>query len=267
MSVPAHTVLIMTPEETRDDATGVPARVGNYWEIADYSTLVDGLRDGRPLDDIAADLERTRTAVAARLALLIPEDADVARRPFDRELWLRAALNTPGGYAWCAVLRTHYTARGMHLWTAEDDALLRTAWQQRTPLAELVAQLGLPELRIVNRCIQLDLAESLSHVSQHLQPTTGGTVDVRARLALDRAAAAVWVLVIDGYGDPVPELDHARQHVSLHPHYDAAMEAAAELLERAGDDTDPVCCSILERTVGEGTIGGSAHHTTRDSDP
>lgn len=266
LSAPAPTVLIMTAHQTRDDTTAVPARVGTYWDIADYTTLVDGLRDGRLLEDIAADLERTRSAVAGRLAWLIPAEADVARRTLDRELWLREALNTTGDYDWFAVLRTHYTTRGMHLWTAEDDTLLHTAWQQRTPLVELVAQLGLPEMHIVRRCMQVDLADSLPHVTQRLQPIPGGTVDVRARLARDRAAAAVWVLIIDGCGTPILELGHARQHVSLHPHYDAALDTAAELLDAADEDTDTVRYSILERTVGEGTIG-SAHHMVLDSEP
>lgn len=235
-----------------------PSRQGHYWTIDDYTALVTGLRDGCELEELAYEMGRTASAVAGRLSWLLPSDAEVLRRRSDREQWLREALADGEGYDWLAVLRSHYVARGLHLFTADEDEQLRTAWDHHTGLVELVERMGIRELPLALRFLQLGLAEDVPTVVNRLGAMAGGAVDVRARLATDRAAAAVWVLVIDGVGDRVAAFDRGRQHISVHPHIDAAMDTAAEMLAEV-EPVEQVRYSIAERTVGDGTVGADHH--------
>lgn len=252
MSGPTSTVAVMTISEHE------PGRKGQYWTVGDYEVLVDGVQGGRLLEDLAGEVGRSLGAVAARLRWLIPSEEPVPRRRADRELWLREQLNAAEGYDWFGVLREHYAAHGTHLWTAAEDEQLRAAWYQRRGLPELVEQFGVGELTVALRCVQLGLAGELPSVVTQVGATPGGVVDVRARLAAERAAAAVWVVVVDGVGDRVSAFDGQRQHISVYPHLDAALDAVAELLAEVSDP-DGVRYSIAERTVGEGIVGETRH--------
>jgi hypothetical protein len=88
------------------------------------------------------------------------------------------------------------------------------------PLAADTEVLAASELKIACQLMRLGLAENSRETAERLGCDPAGTLAGRVRLAEDRAAAAVWVLVVDGaHGtDPTPigvtaSLRH-RRHIS-----------------------------------------------------
>lgn len=96
--------------------------------------------------------------------------------------------------------------------------MLRLAWENSTALPEVTARLGVDEVQVVRRLMALGIATDTLAVTDRLGCSPRGYVDVQRRLAADRAAARVWVLVIHDLGaEPM--------HQSLHPTRDAAVTA------------------------------------------
>ena len=59
----------------------LPAKAGKPWEMDDDVVLTQGYENGRPLHLLAAELERTRSAIQARLFKLgLVEEADTRFR-------------------------------------------------------------------------------------------------------------------------------------------------------------------------------------------
>lgn len=248
-----------------DQTQHATPRSGAPWSDSEHELLVDGLRNGLVLEDIAAQLGRSLKAVHGRLLYLVPAQAQVAAR--EREQWLREQLALTG-VDWQAVIREHYRSRGWTYWTQHDEQALLDAWQRHTPLAEVAAQFATSELATAKALIQQNLATDLAAVAARLGTSSGSTLDLRLRLAADRAAAAVWVLVIDGAtdADPAQPLPH-RRHLSVHASHDDALATLGRILS-AAEATAEVSWSIAERTPGEETVGATHHDllpTTGDS--
>jgi hypothetical protein len=133
----------------------------------------------------------------------------------------------------------------------------------------LTAQTGASDLEVATRLIQLGLATSAGEVVARLGAQPGGTLDIRVRMATDRSAAAVWVLIADGArgSERARPLDHldgsaAHRHVSLHGSAEEARHVLDRLLvghlERGGE-VDDVTITLAERTVGDLAIGQTHH--------
>lgn len=105
---------------------------------------------------------------------------------------------------------------------------LRQGWEQMRPLQELTETLAASELEIARQLMRLGVAENSREVAERLGCDPAGTLDRRLRLAEDRAAGSVWVLVVDGArGTERITLDEAEprghhRHVSVHVDYDTA---------------------------------------------
>ena len=79
-------------------------RVGEKWSEPEYGRLIESLRNGLPLEDIAERLRRDVDAVASRCQRLLPPGYRVRRREAD--LVLRTYLANDPVYDWRAGLRS-----------------------------------------------------------------------------------------------------------------------------------------------------------------
>jgi hypothetical protein len=243
-------------------------RSGEPWAEDEDARLVKEIRAGRPTDDIAVLLQRSASAVRSRLRWLIPSEQRAAVKASERESWLREALNSPtSGYDWREALRENYAADGRRYWSAADMALLREGWRLNRPLPALAEELSASEVDVTLQLCRSGLADSVREVVDRLGATPGGTVEIRARMALDRAAASVWVLIADGVGRRVSAFNRRRRHVSIHGSCEEAEHRLGELLLDAEErGYGPVKWSIVCRSVGEDTAGEETHDATSIDD-
>lgn len=85
-----------------EDASTEPARAGNGWTDDDHNHLVDVIREGLDLAEVADRLQRTRGSIRSRARRLAPVGALTAgRHGFDA---LRSALLSDPAYDWKARL-------------------------------------------------------------------------------------------------------------------------------------------------------------------
>ena len=246
-----------------------PKPVRRAWEIwseSDYERLVELVRAGLPVEDIAEQLGRGVIAVAGRCQLLLPPGVRVPRSRADLEL--RDYLADPD-YDWRAGLREAARHQGRIYWDRTADNLVQAGWDQARPLHELVTATGAAEYEVARRLVELDLAESVIAVAERLGCRPGATLDLRVRMAADRAAAAVWVLVADGLlgSQRARTLDDEDgqpmyRHVSLHADQDEAQQTLDRLLAAhvaRGGTAEQVTITLAARTVGERDIGKTLH--------
>ena len=106
---------------------------------------------------------------------------------------------------------------------------------------------------------RIGLAKSLQDVVDRLGATPGGTVEIRARMAVDRAAASVWLLVVDGIGRRISVFDKQRRHVSVHGSYEEAKQRLSRLLDTRQRGHGSITWSIVCRVLGEDTVGEERH--------
>lgn len=240
-------------------------RGGDPWKEQDYERFVEELRNGRPIEDIAGVLQRTVKSVRGRLPRLVPLELQATLKPSERELWVREALNTDETYDWLATLRENYRVRREHFWSIADTTLLREKWEAREPLPKIAEEFGISEVMTAQHLCRHGLARSMQEVVDRLGVTPGGTIDIRTRMALDRAASSVWVLITDGIGTRVPELNRQRQHVSMHVSLEDAEDRLDELLREAeAHSYGPVKWSVVCRSLGDDTTGQERHGITDD---
>ncbi|MGP4015910.1 hypothetical protein [Saccharopolyspora sp. 5N708] len=239
-------------------------REHEYWFDSDYAQLIDALRQGDSLADIAAELQRSVRAVEDRVKYLIPGRAVPERGAQARENWLRTKLAEDPDYDWRAVILRNYAAAERRYWTATDERELIDGWRRRTFLPALAEHLRASDFQVARQLCRLGLAGSVSEVVEHLGAAPGSTTAIRARMSADRAAAAVWVLVVDGEGTRVPLFEGRRRHISLHASFDDAQQRLDQLLRQAGRrNRDELRWSLAERTLGEDTYGATHHDLTQ----
>lgn len=101
---------------------------------------------------------------------------------------LRQFLAEDPDIDWRAGLRAAAEREGSFYWDPPLDALIRHGWDNRQPLAELVAATGASELEVARRCLHLGLAPTVIIVAQRLGCAPDGTLAVRVLMAEDRTA-------------------------------------------------------------------------------
>ncbi|MFI5782665.1 hypothetical protein [Nocardia sp. NPDC051570] len=245
------------------------------WTEDDYHSLVADLRNGLDLETAAANLGRTHTAVAKRLAYFIPPEENI---PVDeRERWVRDRLARPR-WDWMTVVRDWQQHRREDLWSVADTQAATKAWATHTPLAELAQRLSTSETSTVRLLIQLGLAETRTDVINRLGATPGAALALREQMANDRTACAIWILTVDGaLGTTSPHGLGFPRDVTIHGSQSDAEEERDRLLtwhDRArqapgADPATPIVWSITERSLGDHTIGTSLHgqHPPRQKPP
>lgn len=121
-----------------------------FWTSEEEARLVQELRDGLTIEDIATAHQRTPTAVLARTSRMAPEDLDLRTRA-ERTEWLREQLLIDPDYDWLAPLtvtrrrqqqETRAKApRNGAVWTAAEDEQVLAAVTTGVSIRDLAAQL------------------------------------------------------------------------------------------------------------------------------
>ncbi|WP_040790482.1 hypothetical protein [Nocardia paucivorans] len=232
-----------------------PRQHGTSWRESEYRAIAAALRTGVALDEIAAELGRTPTAVEAALRNFIPPDERVRRS--ERVDWIRERLADPE-WDWWSVVVDHYRNGSSSLWLTEHEHLARTAWRERTPMPVLAQRLGTAEIAAAGFLRALGLADSLAEVVERLGATPGQALAKRVSAARDQDISSSWVLVVDGAeGTAKPRSAPVRRHVSVHESRAAAEARRDRVLywhrRTAGDSARPVWWTIAQRGLGETT--------------
>jgi len=223
--------------DSHDVSASAPQRAGAIWSAEDTATLLDGLRNGDTLDTLAEALQRRTSAIQARCKKMLPPDLQATVLRADADVVLRGLLGSDPEFDAEANLDLN-TARK---WNPERDEIVSKGWNTRRPLAELVDAVPASEIDIAGRLIRLGLAADSLAVAERLGCTPGGALDLRCRMMRDRAAASVWVLVVDG----VPE----GRHVSLHASRDDAYDHFVAITP-ASAPADAVTATVAQRALG-----------------
>ncbi|MBF6138267.1 hypothetical protein IU501_35430 [Nocardia otitidiscaviarum] len=239
-------------------------RAYELWTDERYVELVELLATELTLGEIAQRIGRSLGAVQTQVRKLVPLDYPMQHRDFEQVV---RELLKPPSYDWRAVLRERFARANQVYWDSEMVAILREGWEQARALEEITEALGASELEVARQLMRMDLAQDSREVVTRLGCDPRGTLAGRLRLAQDRAASAVWVLVVDGAKGTsripvgVAEARRSRRHTSVHLDYDTADLLLDELLRAhvdGGGDITEVTASISERTVGELTVGFDA---------
>ncbi|HZX03867.1 hypothetical protein [Kribbella sp.] len=236
-------------ETEESNHTAVAHRHRNAdWTNAHNQQLVDGLRAGLTVDQLAADLDRTPGAIRSRAKLLVPPDAPRARGQYAIDV-LRELLDDPD-CPWESALAESLKDFGRRYWSAADTERLRSAWDAAVPLPELAEEFDVDEPQLIRQLMSLGLGRNRTEIVDRLGCAPGGQVDLWRRLTADRAAAEVWVLTIHG-------LPAEPAHVSVHPSAEDAASLRDELLVPAtttGTGAASVWWCIASRSPG--FVGG-----------
>ncbi|SUH41066.1 hypothetical protein [Nocardia farcinica] len=233
-------------------------RSGELWTDECNAELVELLRAGLPVEAIAEQAGRSVSALATQCRKMLPPDFDT--RPTAVEA-LRGVLADPD-YDWRSPLRELARRARTVYWDAGMVDRLRQGWERATPLDDLCEEFEASEIDVARQLLRLGAAESMFDVVERLGCDPHGTLAGRLRIAADRCAAAVWILIVDGaltgaktqFGSAGPGL----RHVSVHHDYDTAdLRLAEVLLDHvvAGGRIQDVTTTIVERTIGDGAIG------------
>ncbi|MFI9638118.1 hypothetical protein ACIHAX_36075 [Nocardia sp. NPDC051929] len=249
----------------------VHRRAYELWTDERNIELVELLRSGLPVEQIAEQAGRSVSAIRGQCRKLLPPHyriSDSTAVPT-----LRTLLASPD-FDWRESLRErHRRARSVY-WDSEMTTGLRQAWTDARPLPEICEEFDASEIEVARQLMRLDLAENMREVADHLGCDPAGTLAGRLRVAADRTSAAVWVLIIDGpatgsrtrFGDAGPAL----RHVSVHHDYDTADLTLTDVMFdhlTQGGNVDEITATIAERTVGDLNIGSDAHLTGPDALP
>lgn len=241
------------------------SRAGEAWEDAEDVELVEQLKAGWSVEDIAADHSRTEQAIGGHCEKLLSPDIAPSRTRAPEVL--RALLGEPG-YDWRDGPRQRAARllRGFY-WEPAADTILRESWDQGRPFAELRARLGASEVEIARRLITLGLTCSIAGVVERMGCEPGRILERRLLLAEARATGAMWVLIVHGARDS-HRLSKGRVkdpqwlHVSVHVDpEDAAVEFARvqAIHVEAGGSLEELTVTIAERSSGEHNTGRTEH--------
>lgn len=119
-----------------------PHRAGAVWSPQDSATLLDGLRAGIPLADLAETLQRRPRAIQRRCKLMLPPEMQTGVPRAEADLVLREQLVADPDFDVEANLDRNTSRK----WNTERDDILTQGWDQRDEMAELVDAATTPSL-------------------------------------------------------------------------------------------------------------------------
>jgi len=178
----------MTEGRNRETSRG-----GTEWSDTENGQLVDGLRRGWSVEELARAHSRSEHAVTRQVEAMVP--AVRALRGAVAVGWLRARLVEDAGYDWRAELRSR---RSRVYWSAEDDAALRAAWDAGEDLPAVADRFGLGEMAVHRRLVALKLSASEAETVQRMGCTAGSLLEARTRRQLGEQLEALTLLVVTG---------------------------------------------------------------------
>jgi hypothetical protein len=211
-------------------------RGGEPWSHDEDRALVQELRDGLTLEDIAEMHGRTMGAIRSRASCMVPDDEQHPTSRKARIEWLREQL-ADGDYDWQTPLHARTKP---YSWNVAEDDQLRNGWENGTPLVELADALRRSEPMLVRRLLQLQLAGQLEEIVDRLGCDPNGPLPLRIAIARGAAGPLVHVLLgVDDHGRPV--------HISLHE----SMQAAQALSDAISEHDNRVDnWRVVTRQVG-----------------
>ncbi|WP_280467127.1 hypothetical protein [Nocardia cyriacigeorgica] len=227
---------VYEPEQT------VTGRAGKPWLTAECRHLVEQVRAGKSVMELAAQFGRTDTAIRARCHMLLPPErrAEANSKRLAVQL-LSIELQNDPGYDWEQHLRAHAAAAGKLYWSEAMDAALLEGWQQGASWDDLVAATGATEREITQRLKRRGLVASGQEIADRIGP-----IGYRSTHADQTGAppAPLWVLAVWGLRGEPP-------HVSLHTRRtdaDATLAAVTTQHLSAGGRADELDITIVART-------------------
>ncbi|WP_433717171.1 hypothetical protein ACQP2U_42875 (plasmid) [Nocardia sp. CA-084685] len=235
-------------------------RHNHDWAAEDYRIVVTGCLVGLSDAEVAKGAGRTLAAVQARAHFLIEPDSSDSRAAWWR---LRDELVLNPDYDWESVVRAKHAAEQLPYWDEAAEEHLHNAWVRTLPvergwlrrsrrasgprMSELEAELGIHEFDIARRLRYRGWAISLAEVIERLGVTPDGALAAKVRVASDRDATTLHVLIVTDDSGAV-------LHTSVHP-TQATAETATNALA-AEFATNPLAMwTISARSVGDGAIG------------
>ncbi|MFE3447083.1 hypothetical protein ACFXNW_28960 [Nocardia sp. NPDC059180] len=249
------------------EKTKARRRAYALWTDEKNTELVEMLRAQVPLEEICERTGGSPNAIGQHCMEMIPASYSgvTAKRAFE---FLPVLLADPN-YDWREPLRELRRATRSIYWDPDMDATLRQGWADAVPLEELAVELGASEIEIGRRLIGFGLAETMTEVVDRLGFGEDDTLSGRLRVAADREAAAVWVLIVDnvaagGHPTMFGEAGPAKRYVSVHADADRAARELSEVVAdhlRAGGRVQDLTTAIVERTAGDRHIGKSIFAT------
>ncbi|MGW4095040.1 hypothetical protein [Nocardia sp. NPDC004750] len=166
----------------------VHRRAYELWTDERNIELVELLRTGMPVEQIAARAGRSVAAIRGQCRKLLPPHVRVSDSTAVPTL--RTLLGSPD-FDWRESLRErHRRARSLY-WDTEMTIQLRQAWTDARPLPEIREEFDASEIEVARQLMRLDLTENMREVADHLGCDPAGTLARRLRLAADRTSAAV----------------------------------------------------------------------------
>ncbi len=255
------------------EKTEYPRRAYEWWTDELNTELVELLRTGMPIDELALRTGRSKTALRAQCHKMLPPH--FGGRTRNQAVTDLSVLVADPSYDWREPLREFARRARSVYWDAEMNTALHYGWEAARPLEDLCGEFDASEIEVGRQLLRLGVAENMSEVAERLGCDPHSSMAARLRLAADRIGAAVWVLVVDGpvtgatktkFEDAGP----ATRHVSVHPDYDTADLVLAEVLLDhlvGGGSVDEVTATIAERTIGDGIIGDSFFREGTDALP
>ncbi|MFR9773842.1 hypothetical protein [Nocardia sp. SC052] len=193
--------------ETYDSERVATVRAGEPWLTAECRRLVEQVRAGKQVMELAAKFGRTDTAIRARCHMLLPlqRRAEHNSKRLAVEL-LGLELHDNPGYDWEQQLRDHAAAAGKLYWSEAMDQALLEGWQRGASWDELVTATGATEREMAQRLKRRGLVASQQEILDRIGPI-GYTRNDQNPTDLDDIP--LWVLVVAGLRSQPP-------HVSLH---------------------------------------------------
>lgn len=199
--------------------TGADRR-GAPWSDAENVHVVRGLRAGRSVKALAAEIGRTVGAVRSQVAKMVPPGVTAGGR--GSVVWVRARLRADEGFDWRAGLRD----RSEMYWSGDDDGALRQAWDARVPLPRVAGLFGIAELAVHSRLMALGLSRTHADTVEKMGCSAGGVLEARYHRERGEAVTATAVLVVDGF---LARDRTVRRVISVHTSREAAHAALRAL--------------------------------------
>ena len=242
-----------------------PHRHREWWTDERNAELVDLIVTGFPIEEVASRAGRTVDAIRSQCVNLTAPTLGIRKTSaFER---LRELLTNVPGYDWRQALRDRAKLRRAIYWDNDMNAVLREGWEQRRTAPELANEFGTSEVEVARQLLRLGVAETSGAVVARLGADPHGTLAGQVRMAEDRTASAVCVLIVDGAhntelfgassrGDEYDDRSFLR-HVSLHIDFAAAELALNQIVAdhvAVGGNVAAITAHIAERTLGYGTI-------------
>jgi hypothetical protein len=218
------------------------ARAGQPWLTAECRRLVEQVRAGKSVMELAAEFGRTDGAILARCHMLLPPErrAEANSKRLAVQL-LGIELHSDPDYDWEQHLRAHATAAGRLYWSEAMDSALLEGWQRGASWEELTAATGAEDREVAQRLKRRGIVASQQEIFDRIGPM--GYSRIRTE-PTDLGPSPLWVLVISGLRGQPP-------HVSLHTRRAGADTTLADVTTQhlaEGGRAEELNITIVSRT-------------------